>query len=254
MKLYKYNGQMYSVKQLSKLPECQVSYNALKNRLDKSISIEEALTTPAYEISANNYPIYEYKGKKYNLKQLSELPECHCSVAALRVRLQKDPDIEKAFKQPDRKSIKRYEYKGKVYTIRQLSELPECKISYSTLRKRLQEIDLYEGNMELILTDTVSRSRVFKYKDKRLTILQLLELPECNMSYIELRDNLINKHLDAYSVINKKYRKDKVARIESDPTYQSQYDTLTQEEREYWDEWLATPLDVIIERCLNYHE
>ena len=84
-RFYLYKGKNYTLKKLIELPECKVNIHTLRARIYSEWDIEEALTTLPSEQKKEKF--YLYKGKKYTLKKLVELPECKVNVHTLRHRL-----------------------------------------------------------------------------------------------------------------------------------------------------------------------
>ena len=136
-KKYKYFGKLYSFSELLTLPECHINSNTLRTRLNIfNWNVEKAILTPPSKQKKEKF--YLYKGKKYTLKKLIELPECKVNIHTLRARIYSGWNIEKALITKAANQTNKYFYQGKVYTLKELVKLPECKVNIHTLRRRLK--------------------------------------------------------------------------------------------------------------------
>ena len=136
-KKYKYLDKWYSFSELLTLPECHINSNTLRTRLDIfNWNVEKAILTPPSKQKKEKF--YLYKGKKYTLKKLIELPECKVNIHTLRARIYSGWNIEEALITKAANQTNKYFYQGKVYTLKELVKLPECKVNIHTLRRRLK--------------------------------------------------------------------------------------------------------------------
>ncbi|MFE3601374.1 type I-E CRISPR-associated protein Cse1/CasA [Streptomyces sp. NPDC059142] len=109
---YEWRGQQYTLKALSELPECTVSYATLHSRVKRGVSVEEAMTTAAQRGPAPATPgtgaqkaeknsgrpatRYEWRGQQYTVTELAAHPECGVSAQTLRRRLRAGMSVEDA--------------------------------------------------------------------------------------------------------------------------------------------------------------
>lgn len=102
-KKYKYLDKWYSFSELLTLPECHINSNTLRTRLDIfNWNVEKAILTPPSKQKKEKF--YLYKGKKYTLKKLIELPECKVNIHTLRRRLKNSKfNVEEAITLPPQK-------------------------------------------------------------------------------------------------------------------------------------------------------
>lgn len=121
-KLYEYKGKQYTIKELAELSGHSII--ALRHRLDKGLSVKEAVEKSAGPLTKK----YDYKGNKYTLEELSQLAGCtkNAFKARLNMGYSIKEAVERSFNGAEKKS-KKYDYKGKQYTLRELGELAGCK-------------------------------------------------------------------------------------------------------------------------------
>ena len=102
-RLYNYKGQQLTLRQISELPECMVSYTLLMIRVCRygwpvEKAAAEAKMKDHRRHSAKKYP---FRGKEYTLRELSELPECMVKLNTLRARVYRYHwSINKALRTP----------------------------------------------------------------------------------------------------------------------------------------------------------
>lgn len=149
-----------------------------------------------------------------------------------------------------------YEFEGQLMTRKQIARHPRCEVTYDRLCTKLRSGMSVE---DAIRNEKNRNKRRYLYKGKMMTVAEMLFLPECKVS----RSCLVNRlarGMNPEDAVQKKMRvrkpKDNDIRKEEgfyipsvDPVAEGR---MTQEERDHWDEWLATPLNVIIKRCEEY--
>jgi lambda repressor-like predicted transcriptional regulator len=91
-----YKGEPYTLAELARRPECQVTQRTLRNRLVLlKWDVEKAVETPT------DTKLFEYKGEKYSMAELSRRPECKVSYNTLCSRLVYSYwDVERAVETP----------------------------------------------------------------------------------------------------------------------------------------------------------
>lgn len=111
-KKYEYNGEMYTVVELSEMTD--LSAAAIYERLKKGMSVKDTIA------KINKLKLkHEYKGKLYTTAELSKL--IGVSKSSLNRKFKKGMTVDDAIN--SLKVVSTYEYNGKWYSIKDLSNL-----------------------------------------------------------------------------------------------------------------------------------
>ena len=138
---------------------------------------------------------------------------------------------------------KKYLIGGERLTVRQIAKQPWCPVKESTIYARLGR---GMNIVEAITTKPHQTRKKYLYKGKMRSAAYLAELPECKVSRGTLWQRLVVlKWPLAKALLTPKY---------PDKGYKERTPNMTKEEREYWDNWLITPLEVILKRCEEHWE
>lgn len=139
------------------------------------MSIEETVETPLRSENYEQMKQYEYKGKKYALKQLSQMTGL--SEHIMRNRLYSGWSIEQVVETPLSNT---YEYKGKWYTTKQLSQM--TGLSKRTIITRLQRgwsvERVVETPKQIVGVDYVPfvKGGIYNYNGKEYSLKELSEI------------------------------------------------------------------------------
>lgn len=93
-KRIEYKGKKYSPKELSLLKN--IKYSTLINRLNKGMTVEEAIETPIY--AKRNKPKYKYKGRLFYISELMKFT--NLSRTTVDKRLRQGWEVEDALTRP----------------------------------------------------------------------------------------------------------------------------------------------------------
>lgn len=146
------------------------------------------------------------------------------------------------------------EFDGQMLTRKEIAKHPKCQVSYPTLCKKLED----GLPIERAVINESMKPKVITYKGKQMTISEVVALPECKIGRTLLAKRLREGMSPEEAVTKpKRVRKPKKSKEEAEPFSKPSVDAvaegrMTQEERDYWDEWLATPVKVILKRCEEY--
>lgn len=147
-----------------------------------------------------------------------------------------------------------FEFEGEMMTRKEISMHPRCEVSYTTLCMKLKR----GMSVERAIIHEGTKPKTIPYKNKQMTIKEVVNLPECKIGR-SLLDKRLREGMSPEEAITKpkrvrKPKKDsEKAEAFSVPSVDAVAEgRMTQEERDHWDEWLATPVEVIIKRCEDY--
>lgn len=194
------------------------------------------------------------------LSELAALPEAQASVKTIRHRIHRGWDIEDAVRKPPggKQPQIMVNFRTTQWALIDLanSEFNTCGLCYSSIYNRVVK---YGWNIEEALTEPVdsahnngNTARIkedwhrFDYFGKSLTVSELSRLEFCKVNRGTLWQRLVVlKWPLAKALLTPKY---------PDKGYKERTPNMTKEEREYWDNWLITPLEVILKRCEEHWE
>lgn len=202
---------------------------------------------------------YEPLGKKMTITELAELPGVDISAAALRNRLDRGWSLMDAVNTPKQKnrSTKHVMFRGVDWLLYDLvnSEFNTSGMDQTRVYNRIFK---YHWSVEDAITKTSIRNkdkgrfntgckkgdwRRYDYFGSKLTIGQLAKLPCCVVEQNVLHMRLVVLKWDLYKALTfPKYPKNRYSK------------NMTEAEREYWDKWLATPMEIIRERSMKFWE
>lgn len=146
------------------------------------------------------------------------------------------------------------EFDGQMLTRKEIAKHPKCQVSYPTLCKKLED----GLPIERAVINESMKPKVITYKGKQMTISEVVALPECkigrNLLAKRIREGMTPEEAVAKPKrVRKPRRSEQEEEIFSKPSVDAVAEgRMTQEERDYWDEWLATPVKVILKRCEEY--
>ena len=84
MKLYEYQGEQYTLRQLSEIAPNGATTKVINNRLHQGMTVEKAVTLPV-----KGAKTYEYQGQWLTIDQIAQLTHYRLSTQMLRYRLNK---------------------------------------------------------------------------------------------------------------------------------------------------------------------
>ena len=189
--------------------------------------------------------------KLFTVKQASSLPECVVSSVTLSARLHNGWSLDRAMTTPVGAIRKPFivEWNGEKVSGQELVEREgveglTCKMFYARVEQNGWNVD------KALHTPLLKRKRTIApegyetevdFLGEKKTIYELSEMECCVVPIRTLYQRIIIYKMNVYTAMvrhpNSQYK-----------------DPFTKEEREYWDEWLCTPIETIKERAMEYWE
>ena len=187
---------------------------------------------------------HPYMGREMTVRELSKLPECVVSSKIISQRLHRGFSVYDAISLPVQDRKKRFvKWKDEMVSLPKLVREEAVEgIGYYHVVNRLNS----GWSIERALFTPKKFNRVtggkhrYDYFGKQLTIMELSCLPCCVVGINTLRSRLEILHWDVYDALVLPSR------------YNASEDRLSPEERQYWNRWLAMPIDMIKKRAEEF--
>ena len=185
VKTYEYKGQTYTIRQLSQLPECKMSVNALRQRL-KRMSVEDAVNQPKIEHFVSNITPperYEYCSESLTLLQFCK--RAGVSKGMIYERMKRGLTVDEALATSAQQGMEGYvvvfKWRDQVYPIREY-----CKVTGIPISRAIIEV-VNNG-----LTGLINKRYIqYEFEGELYTVKQLAEKVGCSPTMLRYRVDVL---------------------------------------------------------------
>ena len=190
VKTYEYKGQTYTIRQLSQLPECKMTVNALRQRL-KRMSVEDAVNQPKIEHFVSNITPperYEYCSESLTLLQLCK--RAGVSKGMIYERMKRGLTVDEALATSTQHGnegyVVEFKWRDQVYTIREY-----CKVTGIPISRAIIEV-VNNGLTGDQCAELINKRYIhYEFEGELYTVKQLAEKVGCSPTMLRYRVDVL---------------------------------------------------------------
>lgn len=188
-KTYEYNGQQYTLVQLSKLSGKSIS--CIRSRLIKGMSVDKAVKHP--NMNEKKHTCI-YQGREIGITEASKI--LGISRDTIYHRLFRGSTLQEIIDDPRTGAHKKYEFGNRLFSPGDIADLAE--ISTAAVQARLKK---GESISSIITRGNIQNKKKYLYKGKYYSFNELTKLPECIVNINTLRSRLDRFYWDVEKAI-----------------------------------------------------